>query len=149
MGTLSHMNPPVACGAYMNETEFRQLVSESTEILRTRIAEAREHFDIGAFERYDYDLNSNLFWWSDAGVPKIEARIVIAGSVSTNSTTWLWSWANPHFDELRSPEIEFVRAYGVRHGIHQLTEPKWPADEIDGWEMTSIAARLLESMRGI
>ena len=48
MGTLSHMNPPVACGAYMNETEFRQLVSESTEILRTRIAEAREHFDIGA-----------------------------------------------------------------------------------------------------
>jgi hypothetical protein len=129
----------------MNEAEFRQLVREATEFLRARIAKAREQFDIGAFERYDYDLYSNRFWWSDAGVPKVEARIVIVGSVSTESNTWLWSWANPHFDDVRTPEIELVRAYGVRHGIHQLTEPKWPADERDGWEMTSIAARLLES----
>jgi hypothetical protein len=27
----------------------------------------------------------------------------------------------------------------------QLTEGKWPAEETDGWEMTSVSARLLES----
>jgi hypothetical protein len=129
----------------MNEAEFRQLVGQATEYLRDRITYAREKFGIGEFERYDYDLHSGRFWWSDAGVPKVEAHIVIVGSISTKSNTWLWSWANSHLDDVRTPEIEQVREYGIQHGVLQLTEPKWPAEEIDGWEMTSISARLLES----
>jgi hypothetical protein len=76
----------------MNDAEFRELVSEATEFLRARIAQACEEFGIGEFERYDYDLPTNRFWWSDAGVPKVEASIVIVGSISTASDTWLWSW---------------------------------------------------------
>jgi hypothetical protein len=129
----------------VNEVEFRRLVSQATECLRARIAEANEKFGIGDFERYDYDLQSNRFWWSDAGVPRVVARIVIVGSISTKSNTWLWSWANSHFDDVRTPDIERVREYGIQQGIPCLTEPKRPADETDGWEMTSIAARLLES----
>jgi hypothetical protein len=78
-------------------------------------------------------------------VPKVEARIVIVGSISTKSNTWLWSWANSYFDDVRAPEIESVRENGIKHGIRRLTEPKWPADETDGWEMTSVAASLLDS----
>jgi len=129
----------------MNEDEFRTLVFDATEFLRARIARAQEEFGIGRFERYDYDLPSNRFWWSQGGVPQVEARIIIVGSISTKSNTWLWSWANPHFDAVRTPEIERVREYGAGHDIPPLTEPKWPADETDGWEMTSISARLLES----
>jgi hypothetical protein len=129
----------------VNEADFRHLVRDATEFLQARIARAREEFGIGEFERYDYDLPSNRFWWSDAGVPQVEARIIIVGSISTASNTWLWSWANPHFDDVRTPEIERVREYGIEHGIAPLTERKWPADETDGWEMTSVSARLLES----
>jgi hypothetical protein len=129
----------------MNESEFRELVSDATEYLRARIARAREEFGIGDFERFDYDLPMNRFWWSDAVVPQVEARIVVVGSISTASNTWLWSWANPHFDDVRTPDIERVREYGMQQGIPALTEPKWTADETDGWEMTSISARLLES----
>jgi hypothetical protein len=129
----------------MNDAEFRELVSEATEFLRARIAQACEEFGIGEFERYDYDLPTNRFWWSDAGVPKVEASIVIVGSISTASDTWLWSWANPHLDDVRTPGIERVREFGIQHDISSLTEPKWTADETDGWEMTSVSARLLDS----
>ncbi len=77
----------------MNESQFRELVSDATEDLRARIARARDEFGIGDFERYDQDLSMNRFWWSDAGMPQVEARIVIVGSISTASNTWLWSWA--------------------------------------------------------
>jgi hypothetical protein len=129
----------------MNEAEFRELIKDATDYLNARIARAREQLCIDKFERYDYDLSTNRFWWSNADVPQVEARIVIVGSISTNSNTWLWSWANPHFDDVRTPDIERVREYGVQHGIPPLTESQWTADETDGWEMTSVSARLLES----
>lgn len=131
--------------SHMSEAEFCQLVSDATEYLRARIARAREEFGIGGFERYDYDLPTNRFWWSNGGVPQVEARIIIVGSISTTSNTWLWSWANSHFKDVFTPDIERVREYGVQHRIAPLINPQWPADEADGWEMTSISARLLES----
>lgn len=129
----------------MNEAEFRELVSDATEYLNARIARAREEFGLDDFDHYDYDLAANRFWWSSAGVPQVEARIIVVGSLSNTSHTWLWSWANPHLDDVRSPDIERVRAYGVQHRISALTEPEWTAEEIDGWEMTAVSARLLES----
>ena len=34
-----------------------------------------------------------------------------------------------------------VRKLGESHVIEKLTTAKWKADQIDGWEMTGIAAR--------
>jgi hypothetical protein len=45
--TLSSVNTPISRAASMNEAEFRQLVSQATELLRARIARAREKFGIG------------------------------------------------------------------------------------------------------
>jgi len=129
----------------MNEDEFRKLVGDATEFLRARIARAHEEFGIHDYERYNYDLYTNRFWWSQDGVPQVEARVIIVGSISTTSNAWLWSWGNPYFDDVRTPEIERVREYGAEHSISPLIDAKWPADEIDGWEMTSVSARVLES----
>src|SRR5690606_4865162 len=103
-----------------------------------RVNGAQEAFGIGQFERYDCDLPTGRFWWSDAGITKVEARLIIVGSISTESNTWLWGWANPHLDGVEMEDIERVKAFGEERGIEKLTERKWPADEIDGWEMTSV-----------
>jgi hypothetical protein len=36
-----------------------------------------------------------------------------------------------------------VKAYGEQNDIQQLATEYWSADEVDGWEMTSIAGYLL------
>lgn len=82
---------------------------------------------------------------SDVEDPKVRAKVPIVGSISSKSDTWLWSWANPHFNEVEIGPICAVRDFGVREGITKLTEEKWTADEGDGWEMTSVSARLLEA----
>ena len=57
----------------------------------------------------------------------------------------MWAWANPHFNDLEIGLIDQIREFGEKESIQKLVEAKWSADEVDGWEMTSISARLLES----
>jgi hypothetical protein len=129
----------------MTNEAFQEFIAEATEYLKARVASAQQTFRIGQFERYDYDLPTARFWWSDAGITKVEARLIVVGSISTESNSWLWGWANPHLDGVEMEDIERVKAFGEEHGIERLIEHKWPADETDGWEMTSVAARLLEA----
>ena len=132
----------------MTDAEFEDFVAEATEYLKMRASRAQEQFGIGQYERYDYDLASGRFWWSDAGITKVEAKVMVVGSISTETNTWLWGWANPSLDGGAIEDIERVRAIGEEQGIEKLTEGKWPADEVDGWEMTAVAARLLEAEAG-
>jgi hypothetical protein len=129
----------------MNEEAFQAFVGEASRYLKARIARAQENYGIGEYERYDRDLLTGRFWWSDAGVPKVEADLTIVGSISTETKTWLWAWANPSLEGVEMEDINRVRLFGEERDLTKLIEPKWPATEVDGWEMTAVAARLLEA----
>ncbi|HWB06386.1 MAG TPA: hypothetical protein VG796_25405 [Verrucomicrobiales bacterium] len=129
----------------MSEEAFQDFIEEAGRYLKARIARAQETFGIGEYERFDRDLLTGRFWWSDAGVPKVEADLILVGSISTESNTWLWAWANPSLEGAELEDINRVRMFGEERGFTKLIEPKWPADEVDGWEMTAVAARLLEA----
>ena len=129
----------------MTYTEFEKLIEDSTAYLRACNDKANRSFGIGGFARYEYDLFRNEIWWSDAGGPKVRAKVTIVGSLSTKSGTWLWSWVNPHFDDVEIGPIDKVRLFGEREGISKLVEQKWEAEEVDGWEMAAVSGRLLES----
>lgn len=129
----------------MEYTEFETFVVQSSAYLKAKIEQADARFAIRDFPRYEYDLFRGEIWWSNVGNPKVRARVTVVGSTSTISNTWLWAWANDHFADVRLGDIYKVREFGEAEGIAKLVEPKWDADEVDGWEMTAVAARLLES----
>jgi len=129
----------------MEYTDFEDFVEQATNYLKAANERNNRLFGIGDYARYEYDLYKNEIWWSDSDDPKVRGKITIIGSISTKSDTWLWSWANPHFDVVERGPIHLVREFGEREAIAKLTDEKWPADEVDGWEMTSISSRLLEA----
>lgn len=131
--------------ASMEYVEFENLVEKSTVYLRARNDKISREYGIGGYSRYEYDLFQNEIWWSAAEGPKVRGKLTIVGSLSSKSGTWLWAWANPHFNDIEIGPIDKVRDFGDREDIQKLTESKWQADEVDGWEMTSVSARLLES----
>jgi hypothetical protein len=139
-----------ACGQHskkpkMTHEAFRAFSKKAYEYLNTQQERAKSEFNLGAYERYDWDQESRRLIWSDNGVAKVIADIQFVGSISLRSDTWLWSWANPTIIKSMSEEMADVRHYGEMHGIQPLIEAKWPADEVDGWEMTAIAAYILQS----
>ena len=62
-----------------------------------------------------------------------------------NAGTGLWAWANDSIEERLRTDLNEVRRFGEHRGIWQLSTPKWEADEVDGWEMTSISAYVLQA----
>lgn len=129
----------------MEYTEFESFIEQATKYLQSANDKNKRLFGIGDYARFEYDLFRNEIWWSDINEPKVRAKVTIVGSISTMSGTWLWSWANPHFNDVEIGPIHAVRDFGEKEDITKLIEERWSAEEIDGWEMTSVSARLLEA----
>src|SRR6185369_11972463 len=85
---------------------------------------------------------------SNDGIPAVICSIEFVGSISKVSNTCLWSWANFGLSENVRSLIKKVRDFGEKKGYPRLTTPKWSATEPDGWEMTTIAAFVLDA-RGV
>lgn len=129
---------------------YVDLVTEAHAYATARQEELRRDFRLGRWPRWDWDQDTGRLVFSDGegGPPRVVCDIQFTGSISTESGTWLWSWANPHVDPRWSRDLRDVRLVGEVRGIPQLTEPKWEAEEVHGWEMTSIAAYVLRA-RGV
>ncbi len=129
----------------MSPEDYSRLVDESYDYLRAAQAACERDFELGSFERFDWNQETGEIVFSDQGVPKVVATIQFVGSISTRSGTWLWSWDNPTVLEGIKDQMHRVRDFGTEHGLPMLTTAKWEADEIDGWEMTAITAKILEA----
>lgn len=136
-------------GPKMGEAEYEALVLEAVEYMEERQDSLEAEYGLDALVRPAWDQRTATLTLSDsAGTPRVTAGVQFVGSLSKRTKTWLWAWANP---TVRAPVKEGarqVRAYGERYGIAKLTEREWPADEADGWEMTAVAARVLNARGG-
>jgi hypothetical protein len=124
---------------------FEDLVNTSRSYLTRCQKRLEREYLLGSWPRYDWSQVTRQLVFSDAGRPKVLANIQFVGSVSTESDTWLWAWNNDSITAELCESLSAVRDYGETHGLPHLTTAKWPAHEIDGWEMTGIAAFLLQA----
>lgn len=132
----------------MTYPEYENFLSEALEHLSEANEKADRFFGIGSYARYEYDLHRGEIWWSSEEGPKVRAKAMPVGTLSQTSHTWLWSWANPHFDEIDTSPLERVTEFGRTEDILKLTDAQWEADECDGWGMTAISASLLKMQGG-
>ena len=124
---------------------FVDLVTRAHQYLTERQDALRADFRLDSWPRWDWSQDTRQLVFSEDGVPRVVADIQFVGTTSTETGTWLWSWANEHVDPALSRDVDEVRGFGEAHGIAQLTTPKWEGDATDGWEMTSIAAYVLQA----
>ena len=124
---------------------WEPFVSNAIDELQAKQDRLQDRFDLSKHERWDYDQESGEIVFSNAGVPAVAARFQIVGSISTANDTWLWSWANFSLVPEISEQLVAVREFGEEEGFANLTVPKWPATEEDGWELTAVAAKALNA----
>jgi hypothetical protein len=98
------------------------------------------------YARIGLDTEQSELVFSDDALPRLATEVEAIGSVSRKSDTWLWAWANFHLPAVVRSRIGKVREIGEREGFLHLTEPKWAADEHDGWHMAAIGARALGAL---
>lgn len=105
-------------------------------------------FRIGAWPRFDYDIQAGTLTFSERGSPKVIAEIQVAGSTSVNAGNWLWAWANAQVPEARSADAARVRAFGEDYRIPELVHDRVRDPDLDvlGWEMTAVMVRVTNAL---
>jgi hypothetical protein len=130
----------------MAENHFIELVRSSIEYMDRQNSICEERFHLGKFHRIDYEQETGKMIFSDPGVlPKVISDFQVVGTLSSRSNTWLWAWDNPYLLENITIAVHEVRTFGEEKGLKKLVEPKWEATGNDAWEMTAIAAKLLQA----
>lgn len=102
-------------------------------------------FGFGDFERYQWSLETGKIVFSTAGSPGFEADMLFVGSLSKKQGTWLWAWDNWSMPARLWKGLEVVRQFGEDQGFDRLVQAEWPGGLVEGWEMTSASAYLLDA----
>ena len=129
----------------MTEEEYRSLLADSHEYVKARADFFASELSLGSFDTRKYDLGRGRLIYLKGGKPGVEAEIQVVGSILLESQTWLWSWADQRFSEEVVEDMQIVRSFGEQNDVRLLTEESWQAEEGDGWDMSAIAAKLLQA----
>lgn len=125
---------------------FHELVCDSFSFIDSRHKKFMSDYNIGSYGRYDWDQRTGKLVFSNEGVPKVEAEIQFSGTFSSVSNTWMWAWANTYLEESIKSSSRLVKTLGEELGLKQLVAGRYAADEVDGWEMTSVLAKKLNAI---
>ena len=129
-----------------DDTAWQSLVASSVAYLQEQQSVLMRDFRLGEHQRWDWDQERGELTFSNDGKVAVVCGIVMTGSLSLVSGTWLWSWANESILEpLKEPLIE-LREFGAEREFEKVAGACWSGTEEDGWEMTAVAAKFLGAL---
>jgi len=129
----------------MSDKEVEDFLRQANWFMRGLMDQNQKEFKLDSFTRFDWNQWRGELVFSSGTVPKVVARIQVAGTHATKANTWFWSWANAGmFDAVRKSAAK-TRDFGIEHGILRLMQPRWSAKEKDAWEMTAATAKLTDA----
>lgn len=107
--------------------------------------------DVLGDHSWHVDLSRPVFEFTGT-TPRSCHRVHLLGSAAPGPGTWLWGWANPTG---YPPEVvglgEYVRDFGRRHRIRELTEPEVPFASLPGspTDPHVVAGMFLEAAKAV
>ncbi len=128
--------------------DYNKLLNECVAEVDRKNQNLADEYGFGSFERWDIDQEIGELVFSDGGVPKLVCSVTMLGSLSDQSETWMWGWANRSLLEPLTRDTNAVREYGAQNGIEDLTVEKTAATEGEAWALSALACRILEG-RGL
>jgi hypothetical protein len=129
----------------MDTQQYKNLLKQSREYLLKQQETITRQFGLDDYEQMDYEQETGKMIFTLKGGRMVRMSFQAVGSVSDRSNTWMWSWDNPYLLENITEEMLKVKSFGEKNGIEKLTNPKWPGNDDDGWEMTAIATWVLKA----
>ena len=130
------------------DNAYNQLLRDCMQEVENKNSELADHYGLGSFERWDINQEIGTLIFSDGGDVKLTCKVVILGSFSESSQSWMWGWANPSLLDHLTVETAKIKKYGEINSIPDLIEPKTEATESEAWALSSYACRILDG-RGL
>ena len=126
-----------------SDREYNNLLLDCIREVTEKNAVLVDRYGIGHV-RWDLDQEIGDLVFSDNGIPKVKAKVVVAGTYSLEFGTWLWGWANTSILKHLTNDALRVKTYGELHGIPDLVERKTEATEGEAWGFAALSCRILD-----
>lgn len=128
----------------MSEKELLELRQSSNWFMRSLMDKNQKEFRLDAYPQFGWDAWRGELVFSSGGVPRVVARIQVAGVLASKAKTWTWAWAKPDLlAPVRQAALQ-VRRFGEERAVLSLIQPRWAATEADAWQMTAITCKLVD-----
>lgn len=139
-------NPPLHARGKrtrLTKKEAANLLHHATHEMQAAQAASDKRWGWNAMAKWHFDDEASTLTFSDPAFPTVIADVRLVGSYSTKSNTFQWGWETFDEDAPEAYDVSRLRVFGEVRGISKLTTANWKCDEVDGWEMASIAGYLL------
>jgi uncharacterized protein DUF6882 len=124
-------------GCEMPQAKYVELLTRADSMMRSRQNSLESQFQLGHWPRFDYDEGTGVLIFSEHDSARVIADVEFVGEVDRHDSTWTWAYDIPAISPFASGALR-ARRYGWLHGIAELRHSGWHADDVDGWEMTSL-----------
>ncbi len=147
ISSTTHEPTPSNCPVRLAiSPQYVELLTAAHVYTTDRQDELRAAYGLAAMPHAHFnEATGQLIFSDESNTPQVLANVQVVGSVNLQDRTWLWSWADPDVDASLYRDILEVQMLGRTKSIEQLTTPFWEGDAVDGWEVTSICAYVLQA----
>lgn len=132
----------VVSGNTPSQIGYEVRIEQAADAMREKQKAFIDRFQLGTYGRFDWSQEEGVIVFSSDGIARVAADIQFVGSYSNTSKTWLWAWANDTVLATMSADSKRVLQFGRDRNFKKLTEAKWPAQEVDCWNVTQLQAQL-------
>lgn len=123
---------------------YNQFLNDSLAELNVQNQLAADCHGLGTFQEWSLNQSEGVLRFLDSeGTIRIETPVVIVGTFSTQSSTWMWGWANQSLASGLTAATTAIRDYGETNQIEDFVQPKIECDENEAWAMAAASWKLL------
>src|SRR5690242_10456896 len=130
----------------MATLNFDQYRDECTEKISALQEEFIKLYDLNSYERWAFENDFGVFRFESDNGKELYFHYSLVGSFSNKTSTWKWSWDNPHIKASECKQVGKVKAFGEQNNFSELTTGLVDGDEFIGHEMMAIAAVILNAI---
>ncbi len=144
----SYLPAPLLTGQLqVGEAAYAELANSTCERCKARQQASQEAWPkFFTSNRWHYDDGARtISFFDERPGEAVVADVTITGSFSTRTSSWMWAWANDGYTDAERAAVAPLRVFGEVRGIEKFQSAHWSAEEVDGWEVTQIAADLLRA----
>ena len=132
----------------MTDEEFQNFLDACFRELETKQQKLIDEFDIGSFQKFEFDFEKAEIYFLNDGLVEVQANIIPIGSFNSESSTWMWAWANEGFPQDLRTKAAQLRQLEEKTGFEIFGNEMSEIDEDMTWEIAGMALSML-NLQGV
>lgn len=125
--------------------EFEKYAGKACKELQSHQEDFLNKYDIDSYANWFYNQSSEILKFH-SNDKEIYFKYIPVGTFSLNTNSWMWAWANEDSVEPRKFRTLKIKEFGEKRNYENLTKAHFDGDKFTGWELTSIAFKILSGI---